>query len=569
MNIKYILASLLLITSVHAFADILPRHGFIDSPPSRAFLCSGSGGNLNKSCGPVQYEPQSVEGLKGFPERGPADGEIASGGNATFNALNEQTSTRWYKYPMNSGENIFSWTLTAAHSTTSWRFFITKQNWDPNKPLVRADFDLTPFCEQYDNGRVPASNVRITCNVPDREGYQVILAVWDIADTGNAFYQVIDANMTNDNQNSQNEQDRQFITGARLSTSERDNGDNFSYVLEVKSNTSPASEPEYTWTLPKNARQITVSKGYSRFTIYKTDAAQTDTARVNVTAGTESKVFEYDVNVPALTGNNNLDKQFIAEARLSTSARDNGDNFSYVLEVKSNTSPASEPEYTWILPKNARQITVSKGYSRFTIYKTDAAQTDIARVNVTAGTESRGFEYDINIPTLTGNNNQDQQFITGARLSTSERDNGDNFSYVLEVKSNTSPASEPEYTWTLPKNAQQVTVSKGYSRFTIYKTGSAQKDVAKVNITAGTASRGFEYDINVPALTQLQGYDYVFPDNVASYTAGTIVLQPKDNRLYQCRPHPYSSYCYQWSATANQYEPGIGSAWETAWILLN
>lgn len=107
MNIKYILASLFLITSVHAFSDILPSHGFIDSPPSRAFLCSGSGGNLNKACGPVQYEPQSVEGLKGFPERGPADGEIASGGNATFNALNEQTSTRWYKSPINSGENFF------------------------------------------------------------------------------------------------------------------------------------------------------------------------------------------------------------------------------------------------------------------------------------------------------------------------------------------------------------------------------------------------------------------------------------------------------------------------------
>ncbi|MCS3431202.1 lytic polysaccharide monooxygenase [Klebsiella sp. BIGb0407] len=197
MNIKYILPSLLLATSVHVFAESTPRHGYIDSPPSRAFLCSSSGGNLNKECGLVQYEPQSVEGPKGFPEKGPADGQIPGAGRAKFAQLNEQTPVRWHKIALNSGENTFNWTLTAAHSTTSWRFFITNQNWDPNKPLTRADFDLTPFCEQFDNGKVPASKVSINCDVPKRTGYQVILGVWDIADTGNAFYQVIDADMAN------------------------------------------------------------------------------------------------------------------------------------------------------------------------------------------------------------------------------------------------------------------------------------------------------------------------------------------------------------------------------------
>ncbi|WP_321158336.1 lytic polysaccharide monooxygenase, partial [Providencia stuartii] len=31
----------------------------------------------------------------------------------------------------------------------------------------------------------------------DREGYHVILAIWDVADTNNAFYQVIDVNLSN------------------------------------------------------------------------------------------------------------------------------------------------------------------------------------------------------------------------------------------------------------------------------------------------------------------------------------------------------------------------------------
>ncbi|MGP2688349.1 lytic polysaccharide monooxygenase, partial [Serratia nevei] len=35
------------------------------------------------------------------------------------------------------------------------------------------------------------------CNIPaDRSGSHVILAVWDIADTANAFYQAIDVNLS-------------------------------------------------------------------------------------------------------------------------------------------------------------------------------------------------------------------------------------------------------------------------------------------------------------------------------------------------------------------------------------
>lgn len=193
---KLILPLLCLMTSINAFADTSTRHGYITSPSSRAFLCSSMGGNKNQSCGPVQYEPQSVEGRKGFPAAGPADGSLASGGNPRFKALNEQSQTRWEKVKVKSGKNVFSWTITARHSTTSWRYFITKQDWNPNKPLIRADFDLNPFCEQYDNGKIPGDKVTITCDIPERNGYQVILAVWDIADTGNAFYQVIDANMS-------------------------------------------------------------------------------------------------------------------------------------------------------------------------------------------------------------------------------------------------------------------------------------------------------------------------------------------------------------------------------------
>ncbi|HLR68575.1 MAG TPA: lytic polysaccharide monooxygenase, partial [Virgibacillus sp.] len=85
-------------------------HGYVDSPKSRAVLCEEG---VNKDCGAVIYEPQSIEGPGNFPEEGVADGEIASGGGV-FPKLDEQGEDRWAKVGMSSGANTFSWTLTAA-----------------------------------------------------------------------------------------------------------------------------------------------------------------------------------------------------------------------------------------------------------------------------------------------------------------------------------------------------------------------------------------------------------------------------------------------------------------------
>lgn len=175
-----------------------PFHGYVSNPPSRAFLCTSQAGNLNKNCGAIQYEPQSLEGPKGFPANGPADGHIASAGHDNYAQLDEQSPTRWHKVELNTGKQSFTWTLTAAHKTERWRFFITKKDWDPSKKLTRAQFDLDkPICDQDGKGEVPANSITIKdCTIPSGyKGYHVILGVWDIADTGNAFYQVIDTDI--------------------------------------------------------------------------------------------------------------------------------------------------------------------------------------------------------------------------------------------------------------------------------------------------------------------------------------------------------------------------------------
>ena len=170
-----------------AFTNTAAAHGYVNKPESRGLLCK-TGANID--CGGVQYEPQSLEAIGNFPIGGPADGKIA--GANTFSKLDEQSKSRWTKVNMQSGANTFEWTLTAAHATAKWDYYITKQNWNPDEPLKRADLEL--FCSVNYGGKKPPTNVKHNCNVPERSGYQVILAVWSIADTANAFYNVIDAN---------------------------------------------------------------------------------------------------------------------------------------------------------------------------------------------------------------------------------------------------------------------------------------------------------------------------------------------------------------------------------------
>ena len=60
-------------------------------------------------------------------------------------------------------------------------------------------------------------------------------------------------------------------------------------------------------------------------------------------------------------------------------------------------------------------------------------------------------------------------------------------------------------------------------------------------------------------------YDFVFPEGVSDYTAGTKVLQPKTDEVFECKPFPESGYCKQYSPTANGFEPGVGAHWHMAW----
>lgn len=186
-KLKRLLAVSVVCISMFGFTLPAFAHGYVTSPGSRAYLGTAAGGNINQNVGRAQWEPQSIEAKKGtFTE-----GKIASAGVSGFEPLDDQSINRWHKNRISSGALTISWYLTAPHRTSTWDYYITKPNWNPNKPLKFTDFELIKQID--DHGKIPSKVVNQQITIPkDRKGDNVILAVWNISDTVNAFYQVID-----------------------------------------------------------------------------------------------------------------------------------------------------------------------------------------------------------------------------------------------------------------------------------------------------------------------------------------------------------------------------------------
>lgn len=161
-------------------------HGYASSPTSRQVHCAEG---TVKDCGSIEHEPQSVEGPKGFPAKGPEDGSICSAGNEGFAELDDPRNGEWPTTELKAGENhTFSWTNTARHSTTDYQYFVTKDGWDGKKELTRADLEEEPFLTVPMDGKQPEAEESHDGKLPDKSGRHVILSVWNVADTENAFY---------------------------------------------------------------------------------------------------------------------------------------------------------------------------------------------------------------------------------------------------------------------------------------------------------------------------------------------------------------------------------------------
>ncbi len=187
-----------------------PRHGSVSNPRSRADIhlsawqaAALEAGKFFPALQAGLHDPYAADDVANNTP--PVDGRIASAGLDFASSLDEPR-TDWAKHAARAGQELeITWHMHAPHKTRRWNYFLTTSSWDPKKPLARAQFDPTPIATIQNAAQpywahddlIPSNPTVHRVRLPEEHrGYHVLLAVWEIADTGNAFYQVIDLDLS-------------------------------------------------------------------------------------------------------------------------------------------------------------------------------------------------------------------------------------------------------------------------------------------------------------------------------------------------------------------------------------
>lgn len=176
-------------------------HGYISTPKSRVIMCKENGVEnptlpaciAAKAAGNEGlYTPQevSVGGVKDDHRNYIPDGKLCSVGRDNLAGM-DLNRTDWPATKVVPGTTPFTWTNTAAHRTTYFRYYITREAHDLTKPLKWDDLDVI-----HDSGPAGQQTVA-THNVvlPFRTGKHIIYSVWQRnweVDAAEGFYQCVD-----------------------------------------------------------------------------------------------------------------------------------------------------------------------------------------------------------------------------------------------------------------------------------------------------------------------------------------------------------------------------------------
>lgn len=462
--------------TIAAFSSTAWAHGYVEAPQSRGYACKTG---LNSDCGAVQWEPQSIEGPDGFPLAGPADGKLASAGLVQFSELDAQTSTRWSKTPIKSGKQTIRWNFTANHVTREWRYYITKPNWDQNAPLTRDAFELTPFAVHSGDMQQPPKQFSHDIVIPERSGYHVILAVWEVGDTVNSFYNMIDVMFDDDN----------------------------------------SEIPDFGWA--------------NVGTIYPS---------VNLSVGDKVKTRVFDAQ----------GERHALSTTLTIASNEQGEKnqWAYALSKAINSS-----QTLYQAGQKDAQGNINPAYGQNTVYaKKDSG---LERVEIEIIKDESALPLDLELSGL-----QESYTLNEGKVSISFDVRAVGDLAIQATIYNHGGVAQAFTAFDLQDSTRNVTLAvqdaqAGHHRLVVKASNKEQKVLQK----------SADFMLKAEETGEPSGeYEFTFPQSIKSYVAGTTVLQPKNGKIYECKPFPYSGYCTQWSETATHYEPGVGSHWQDAWI---
>ncbi|MEV7280299.1 lytic polysaccharide monooxygenase [Streptomyces sp. NPDC093111] len=180
------------IGSAPAFA-----HGSMTDPVSRVAACYAEGPESPKSaaCKAVvaaggtqplyDWNGVNIGDAGGRSRQIIPDGKLCSAGNDKYRGL-DLARADWPASKMASGEHTFRYKGTAPHKG-SFALYVTKDGYDPAKPLKWSDLEAKPFVTVTDPG-MTAGDYVFKGTVPKKSGRHLIYSIWQRSDSPEAFY---------------------------------------------------------------------------------------------------------------------------------------------------------------------------------------------------------------------------------------------------------------------------------------------------------------------------------------------------------------------------------------------
>lgn len=185
-------------------AGTAAAHGTMTTPVSRVYACFQ--GNPENPTNPACAAAKAIGGSQAFYDWNGInqanangnhqavvpDGKLCSGNNPTFRGLDVDRSD-WQTTPIQpdaNGRFTFVFKATAPHATRDWRFFVTREGWQPGSPLRWAD--LQEFCTLGNTPLSADGTYKLQCTLPQRTGQHVIYNTWQRSDSTEAFYTCMD-----------------------------------------------------------------------------------------------------------------------------------------------------------------------------------------------------------------------------------------------------------------------------------------------------------------------------------------------------------------------------------------
>ncbi|THA52661.1 lytic polysaccharide monooxygenase [Streptomyces sp. A1136] len=172
-------------------------HGSMTDPVSRVAACYAEGPESPRSAackaavaaGGAQafydWNAVNIANAAGNHRALIPNGQLCSAGNDKYRGL-DLARADWPASALTSGPHTFRYKGTAPHKGT-FELYVTKDGYDPTKPLKWSDLEPEPFAKVTDPGMRGGDYV-FSGTVPKKSGRHLIYSIWQRSDSPEAFY---------------------------------------------------------------------------------------------------------------------------------------------------------------------------------------------------------------------------------------------------------------------------------------------------------------------------------------------------------------------------------------------